>query len=142
MTNINDFSAANLAIMQAYPAVLTALGNDADGVTRFNEIASAVVQPERVSQFFEFVYARHESMPDGVKEAAADVGKFAWSAGFYGLGVDRRGELMERVLRGKSLSGNATAPAAVERYRAMSESVPLPGVAANYEGNAPTATSA
>lgn len=115
--DINDFSAANLAIMQAYPAVIDALGDDAEAVQQFNAVASAVVQPERVSQFFEFIFARHETMPAAVKAAAADVGHFASINRFYGLGVDRRGELMERVLRGGSIPSGVSAPAPIERYQ-------------------------
>ena len=113
-----DFAQANLIMAQTYPALITALGGDEDALAQLNAVFGAVVLPEKISEFFEFTYARRADLPAVIKEAGADVGHFAWLNGFWGLGENGRGSRMERVLRGQSLSKGEEVPEPSAKYAA------------------------
>lgn len=116
MAVATDFAQANLIMAQAFPALLTAFADDETKVAQVNAIYGTVILPEKVSEFFELIYANQEDLPAAVKEAGADVGNFAWVNGFWGLGQDGRGSRMERVLRGQALGKNQVAPEPSAKY--------------------------
>lgn len=99
-------------MLQTYAALALAATTEAEQalVEQLTGILAGSVPPERVSQFFEFGYARRDDLPAELLPAFADVGNFAWTLGFYGLSVDSRGALMETLLRGLDLPEGATAP--------------------------------
>lgn len=110
----NDFVQASLIIVQSYARLRSAVAADAQPA--LDTIVGSVVPPERVSEFFEFGYAHRESLSPELREAVADVGHFAWTNGFWGLGVDGRGAAMETLLRGGNLAAGATAPEPSSKY--------------------------
>jgi len=120
MTVPNDFVQANTMMLQAYAALISMVETEAeqDLADRLTSILAGVVPPERVSQFFEFGYARRAEIPAGLLSAFADVGNFAWTMGFYGLGQDSRGALMETLLRGQDLPEGAAAPEPLAAFAA------------------------
>ena len=105
---------ANLLMIQRYPTLRAAL--PADDQPKLDAIVAGTVPPESASLYFEFVYARRDVVGDEDKAAAADIGHFAWTLGFWGLGVDDRGRLMEMVLRGAPLPDGAAEPAPLAQY--------------------------
>lgn len=110
---ITSFTEANLAIASAYADLKAALPESSDDI---DAIVSAVVPPEKVSNFFEFAYAKGQSLPAALRSVAADVGDFAWANGFYGLGENGRGMKMAAALRRKSFSIQEGDPAPKEQY--------------------------
>lgn len=114
MTAPTDFPTANTIMLQTF-ATLSALAwqrtaMELETMEKLTGILAGSVPPEKISQFFEFGYARRDALPAEVLPAFADVGQFAWTMGFYGLGVDNRGALMEALLRGQALPEGASAP--------------------------------
>lgn len=98
-------------MLSTYTALAAQLAaTDQAALDQLAAIMCGLIPPERVSQFFEFGYARRKDLPAELLPAFADVGKFAWTLGFYGLSVDSRGALMETLLRGLDLPEDATAP--------------------------------
>lgn len=122
MAVATDFAQANLIMAQAFPALLAAFADDETKVAQVNAIYGTVILPEKVSEFFEFIYANQEDLPAAVKEAGADVGNFAWVNGFWGLGQDGRGSRMERVLRGQTLTKSEEVPEPSAKYGAPAPS--------------------
>lgn len=123
MTIPADFVQANTMMLQAYAALSVAADTEVEQalVEQLTSIMAGAVPPERVSHFFEFGYARREELPAELLLAFADVGNFAWTMGFYGLGLDSRGAYMEALLRGQTLPEGATAP---EPMAAFAPAVP------------------
>lgn len=112
-----DFAAANLAILEAYAPLVWLLKQDhPEALDQLTPIVAGSVPPERVSEFFEFAYAYRDLLNDELRGVAADIGNFAWTNGFWGLGVDQRGALMEKVLRGQDLPEGATEPGISAKY--------------------------
>lgn len=112
--SIASFADANLLMIQRYPVLRAALREDMK--PRLDAIITSTIPPEVVSLYFELVYANRDDVADEDKLAAADVGSFAWTHGFWGLGVDDRGRLMEMVLRGTDLPDGAVPPATLSQF--------------------------
>lgn len=108
----NDFPQANAMMLTAFATLSAAAVSEDElsAVEQLNSILSGLVPPERVSHFFEFGYARRASLPAELLPVFADVGNFAWTYGFYGLGTDSRGIYMETLLRGDPLPVGAIEP--------------------------------
>lgn len=113
-----DFIVANTMMLTAFAALSTAWTTEEElaALAQLTGILAGSVPPEKVSQFFEFGYARRAAVPAEQLSVFADVGNFAWSMGFYGLGVDSRGALMEMVLRGDDLPIGVSEPVALAAY--------------------------
>lgn len=107
-----EFTEANSIMLTAFAALSSAAVSDDEiaAVAQLNTILAGTVPPERVSHFFEFGYARRATLPSATLPAFADVGNFAWSYGFYGLGQNNRGLYMETLLRGDALPVGAIEP--------------------------------
>lgn len=123
MTIPADFVQANTMMLQAYAALSVSAETETEQalVEQLTGILAGAVPPERVSHFFEFGYAHRSELPAELLPAIADVGNFAWTMGFYGLGLENRGALMEWLLRGQSLPEGVTAP---EPMAAFAPAVP------------------
>lgn len=109
---VSSFAEADGVILMTYAdaaAAFTAL----DKFEMYQAVATATVHPAKVSQFLELCYAHRDSLPRNVLEAAADIGAFAATMGFYGLGQDGRGARMVAVLRGEDV---ADPPVPADRY--------------------------
>lgn len=109
---VSSFAEADGLILMTYAdaaAAFTAMGE----FEMYQAVVTATVHPAKVSQFLELCYAHRDSLPRNVLEAAADVGVFAATMGFYGLGQDGRGAKMVAVLRGEDV---ADPPVPAERY--------------------------
>lgn len=115
MTNIEDFAGASLVITRLYAEVRAALPSD-KAREALDRIVSAPVLPERVSEFFELGYAVRESLSASQRAEIADVGRFAWMHGFWGLGENNRGSRMETLLRGGNLPASVDAPEISAKY--------------------------
>lgn len=99
---------ANLIITQQYAAMRPLL--KAEAQQHLDAVVSSPVPPEKVSHFLELAYANGAALPKAVRDAAAEVGDIAWQNGFYGLGVDQRGQKMCAALRKTTFSRAATDP--------------------------------
>lgn len=124
MSYIEDFAGAGLAIAQLYAGAREALpeGGARDALDR---IVSSTVPPERVSELFELGYAMREHLSAGQRADIADIGRFAWMNGFWGLGENNRGSRMETVLRGGKLPSGFEAPEVSAKYADL-DSTPAP----------------
>lgn len=111
--SISSFTDANLAIATAYADLKAAIPEKGDAI---DAIVSAVVPPEKVSNFFEFAYANGDKLPASLRTVAADVGDFAWTNAFYGLGENQRGMKMAAALRASTFSIGANDPEPKAEY--------------------------
>lgn len=113
-----DFVSANTRMLEAYATISAQFAEQAQGaeLTQLTAIMAGVVPPERVSEFFEFGYAKADLLDSAAKEAFADVGAFATVNGFYGLGQNGRGMAMERILRGEPLPDGVEPPEPSTKY--------------------------
>jgi len=112
---VPSFAEANLIIARRYAEIREALASD-DDRTKFDAIAGATVPPEKVSLFFEFCYAQAGRLTAEQKVDVAEVGGFAWSHAFWGLGADDRGRLMEMILREQALPEGTAPPAPLPQF--------------------------
>ena len=110
MPACTDFNAAFRVIAASFAAMESAV-TDAAQRSQIDRIATSpdVCPPEKVAMFFEWAYGNRAALSADQRAAAADVGNYAWTNGFYGLGVANRGQLIEQELRGL-LPAGATAP--------------------------------
>lgn len=113
-----DFVSANTRMLEAYATISTQFAEQAQDaeLAQLTAIMAGVIPPERVSEFFEFGYAKADLLDSAAKEAFADVGAFATVNGFYGLGQNGRGMAMERILRGQDLPEGVEAPEPSSKY--------------------------
>lgn len=109
---VTSFAEADGRILESYASAAAAFAA-LDMAEPFRKVVTSPIHPEKVSQFLEICYARRDDLPADVKEAAADVGAFAASMGFWELGVDGRGMKMVAVLRGEEVNDP---PAPSERF--------------------------
>lgn len=117
MTVPNDFIQANSLMLTTYTALAAQLAGDHQGaLDQLTAIMAGIIQPERVSEFFEFGYANADLLDAATKEAFADVGAFASMNGFYGLSVNSRGMAMGMILRGQALPEGVDAPEPSAKY--------------------------
>lgn len=104
---IEDFSAANMAMMQFYFGVQDTLP---DRIKEpLQKAVSATVPAESVAHFTEIVFANREEFTAEQQAAAADVAEFAAFYRFYGLGDDMRGGKIAAMLRGEEVPGDEPA---------------------------------
>lgn len=113
-----DFIGANTLMLNTYAALAVQLtGSEGEeALAQLTAIMAGVVPPERVSEFFEFGYAKADLLDASAKEAFADVGAFATINGFWGLGANGRGMAMEQILRGEALPEGVEAPQPSPKY--------------------------
>lgn len=118
MTVPADFAQANALMLQTYAAISSAATTPAEleQVEQLTAIMAGLVQPEKVSEFFEFGYAKAETFSAPIQAAFADVGEFATRAGFYGLAQNGRGTAMQQVLRGEALPEGVEPPVPSDKY--------------------------
>lgn len=108
---VDSFPAADAVILNTHAEAIEAF--DALGLAdRYMEVVTAGA-PQKVSHYLELAYANSTDLPPGVIAAAADIGVYAASMGYYGLGVDGRGAKMVAVLRGETVED---APAVDGRF--------------------------
>lgn len=112
--SVTNIQLANLSIAQLYAPVRAKLPEEFQPI--FDKVVSSVIIPEKIALFFEIGYAQAAALDDTLKNAVADVGNFAWQNGWYMLGANNRGMLMEKVLRGDPLPSGATAPVPMPEY--------------------------
>lgn len=109
---VTSFADADQLILTTYAAAAAAF-TTLDKLELYQSVVTATTHPEKVSQFLELCYAQREHLPQNVLDAAADVGAFATTMGFYGLGQDERGIKMVSALRGEEVQD---LPEPVERF--------------------------
>lgn len=124
--NIEDFGAANLAMMAFWFAVRDELP---DRIKEpLEKAVSSVVPAESVSNFTEIVFANREEFTADQLEAAADVAEFAGFYRFYGLGDDMRGGKIAAILRGDEVPGEPPVPNSRFAFPEPAEEPPVPEV--------------
>lgn len=102
----------------------------------FTSICTSTIEAEKCSQFFEIVYANRDALTPDVIDAAVEIGAYATTMRFYGLGEDSRGFQMLQVLQGVTEEG----PAPVARYlppvleAPAPEDLPVPPLPGQPEG--------
>lgn len=99
---IDNFSAANSALsnlmmMGKFAGLPDALSE------KLMSVVNSPIQPEKVANFLEVVYANADEFNDDVKAVAIDIGNFALGYGFFGLGENQRGSKMIAVLNGETV---------------------------------------
>lgn len=117
---VDNHLEANAALLTNFGQMATAFG-ELNLTEKFMAIATSTVEAEKNSQILELAYANHESLPQDVKDAVADIGDYATRSAFYGLGEGGRGAAMVRVLR-----EGGDGPEPVERYKAPPVELPAP----------------
>lgn len=122
---VTSFAEADGRIFDVYASASAAFAA-IDMTDKLREVVTSTVHPEKVSQFLELCYAFRTYLPADVLEAAADIGAFATSMGFYGLGTDGRGAKMVAALRGEEVTD---LPEPAERF------VPPPVIAEEGAGD-------
>ncbi len=114
-------------------ACMTEIYADAkiEGVTSYEtlEALKAVflipIQPQAISEFGEFIYARADEFSDEIKAEAAEVLSFATMMGWWELSQNNRGNKIMQVLRGETPEGDLPVPYA--RFKITPpESIPEP----------------